>query len=112
MLSHIVYALLSDSVVAYNSNGVQVWKTKVTGGVGSTIALDNEQGLYHVNAKGIIYKYDIVDGTQSKFSNLKVTSGILIDANNNLYFGSNNIFYALDSEGNVLWKSDLDSKIM
>ena len=109
---NIVYALLSDSVVAYNSNGVQVWKTKVTGGVGSTITLDNEQGLYHVNAKGIIYKYDIVDGTQSKFSNLKVTSGILIDANNNLYFGSNNIFYALDSEGNVLWKSDLDSKII
>ena len=109
---NIVYALLSDSVVAYNGNGVQVWKTKVTGGVGSTIALDNEQGLYHVNAKGIIYKYDIVDGTQSKFSNLKVTSGILIDANNNLYFGSNNIFYALDSEGNILWKSDLDSKII
>ena len=109
---NIVYALLSDSVVAYNGNGVQVWKTKVTGGVGSTIALDNEQGLYHVNAKGIIYKYDIVDGTQTKFSNLKVTSGILIDANNNLYFGSNNIFYALDSEGNILWKSDLDSKII
>ena len=109
---NIVYALLSDSVVAYNGNGVQVWKTKVTGGVGSTIALDNEQGLYHVNAKGIIYKYDIVDGTQTKFSNLKVTSGILIDANNNLYFGSNNIFYALDSEGNILWKSDLKSKII
>ena len=109
---NIVYALLSDSVVAYNGNGVQVWKTKVTGGVGFTIALDNEQGLYHVNAKGIIYKYDIVDGTQTKFSNLKVTSGILIDANNNLYFGSNNIFYALDSEGNILWKSDLKSKII
>ena len=109
---NIVYALLSDSVVAYNGNGVQVWKTKVTGGVGSTIALDNEQGLYHINAKGIIYKYDIVDGTQSKFSNLKVTSGILIDANNNVYFGSNNMFYALDSEGNILWKSDLGSKII
>ncbi len=109
---NIVYALLSDSVVAYNGNGVQVWKTKVTGGIGSTIALDNEQGLYHINAKGIIYKYDIVDGTQSKFSNLKVTSGILIDANNNVYFGSNNMFYALDSEGNILWKSDLGSKII
>ena len=29
-----------------------------------------------------------------------------------MYFGSNNIFYALDSEGNVLWKSDLGSKII
>jgi len=109
---NIVYALLSDSVVAYNANGVQVWKTKVTGGVGSTIALDNEQGLYHVNSRGIIYRYDIVDGSQSKFSDLKVTSGILIDANSNVYFGSNNMFYALDSEGNILWKSDLESKII
>ncbi|WP_458403261.1 Ig-like domain repeat protein [Methanobrevibacter sp.] len=109
---NIVYSILSDSIVAYNGNGVQVWKTKVTGGVGNILVLDNEQGLYHINAKGIIYKYDIVDGTQSKFSNLKVTSGILIDANNNLYFGSNNVFYALDSESNVLWKSDLGSKII
>ena len=109
---NIVYAILSDSIVAYNSNGVQAWKTKVTGGAGTTLALDNEQGLYHVNAKGVLYRYDLIDGKQSKFSDLKVTSGILIDANNNVYFGSNNIFYALDSEGNILWKSDLGSKII
>ena len=109
---NIVYAVLSDSVVAYNSNGVQVWKTRVTSGVGTTLALDNEQGLYHVNSRGVLYKYDLIDGSQSKFSSLKVTSGILIDANNNLYFGSNNMFYALDSEGNILWKSDLKSKII
>ena len=109
---NIIYAVLSDSVVAYNSNGVQVWKTKVTSGAGNILVLDNEQGLYHVNSRGVLYKYDLVDGKQSKFSSLKVTSGILIDANNNLYFGSNSMFYALDSEGNVLWKSDLGSKII
>ena len=109
---NIVYAILSDSIVAYNSNGVQAWKTKVTGGAGTTLALNNEQGLYHVNAKGVLYRYDLIDGKQSKFSDLKVTSGILIDANNNVYFGSNNMFYALDSEGNILWKSDLGSKII
>ena len=108
---NIIYAILSDSIVAYNSNGVQVWKTKVTGGAGTTLALDNEQGLYHVNAKGILYRYDLIDGKQSKFSDLKVTSGILIDANNNLYFASENIFYAVDCEGNILWKSILNSKI-
>ena len=109
---NIIYAVLSDSVVAYNSNGVQVWKTKVTSGAGNILVLDNEQGLYHVNSRGVLYKYDLIDGSQSKFSSLKVTSGILIDADNNLYFGSNNMFYALDSEGNVLWKSDLGSKII
>ncbi len=108
---NIIYAILSDSIVAYNGNGVQVWKTKVTGGAGTVLALDNEQGLYHVNAKGILYRYDLIDGKQSKFSDLKVTSGILIDANNNLYFASENTFYAMDNEGNILWKSILDYKI-
>ena len=109
---NIVYAILSDSIVAYNSNGVQAWKTKVTGGAGTTLALDNEQGLYHVNAKGILYKYDLVDGSQSKFSDLKVTSGILIDSNSNLYFASGDVFYAMDVDGNILWKSNIASKVI
>uniref|UniRef100_UPI00386C2F29 Ig-like domain repeat protein n=1 Tax=Methanobrevibacter sp. TaxID=66852 RepID=UPI00386C2F29 len=108
----VVYTVLSDSIVAYNVNGVQVWKTKVIGGVGNTLAIDTEQAVYHINAKGLLYKYDIIDGAQSKVSNLKVTSGLLIGSDGTLYFGSNNIFYAMDSEGNILWKSDLKSKII
>ena len=107
----VVYTVLSDSIVAYNINGVQVWKTKVIGGVGNTLAIDPEQAVYHINAKGLLYKYDIIGGAQSKVSNLKVTSGLLIGSDGTLYFGSNNIFYALDSEGNILWKSDLNAKI-
>ena len=109
---NIVYSILSNTIVAYNSVGAQVWKTRVTGGVGTVLALDNEQGLYHVNEKGVLYKYDLIDGFESKFSDLKVTSGILIGNDGNLYFGSNNIFYVLDSDGNILWKSDLGSKII
>ena len=108
----VVYTVLSDSIVAYNVNGVQVWKTKVIGGVGNTLAIDTEHAVYHINAKGLLYKYDIIDGAQSKVSNLKVTSGLLIGSDGTLYFGSNNIFYAMDSEGNILWKSDLKSKII
>ena len=109
---NIVYAVLSDSIVAYNSNGVQVWKTKVTGKVGTALAVDPEQAVYHINSKKLIYKYDIIDGSESKLSNLKVTSGLLIGSDGTLYFGSNNMFYALDSEGNILWRSDLNSKII
>ena len=108
---NIVYVVLSDSIAAYSREGVQVWKTKVTSGVGNVLALDPEQGIYHVNARGIIYKYDLFKGTESKFSSLKVTSGILIGNDGTLYFGSNSMFYALDSEGNVLWNTDLESKI-
>jgi hypothetical protein len=107
----IVYAVSSDSIVAYNIAGVQLWKTKVVGGVGNTLVIDPEQGVYHVNARGILYRFDILDGSDSKISNLKVTSGILIDNDSNLYFASGNVFYAIDKDGNVLWQSDLGSKI-
>ena len=109
---NIVYAVLSDSIVAYNANGVQVWKTKVTGKVGTGLAIDPEQAVYHINSKKLLYKYDIIDGKESKVSNIKVTSGLLIGSDGTLYFGSSNMFYAMDSEGNVLWKSDLKSKII
>ena len=109
---NIVYAILSNSIVAYNSNGVQVWKTKVTGGVGNVLAIDSEQGVYHINAKGLLYKYDVLDGSESKVSNLKITSGLLVGSDGTLYFGSNNLFCALNSEGKVLWKSDVGSKII
>ncbi len=109
---NVVYAVLSNSIVAYNGNGVQVWKTKVTGGIGDTLAIDPEQAVYHINANGILYRYDIIDGKESKVSDLKITSGLLIGSDGTLYFGSNNLFYALDSEGSVLWKSDLKSKII
>ena len=108
---NIVYSILSNTIVAYNGAGAQVWKTRVTGGVGTTLALDNEQGLYHVNAKGVLYRYDLIDGSESKVTDLKVTNGILIDSESNLYFGSGDTFYAIDSEGNKLWKSILGSKI-
>ena len=107
----ISYVILSNSIVAYNAAGVQVWKTRVTGGVGNVLALDSEQGLYHVNAKGIIYKYDLFNGSEYKFADLKVTSGVLIGNDGTLYFGSNSMFYAMDSEGNVLWNTDLGSKV-
>ena len=109
---NIVYAVLSDSIVAYNANGMQVWKTKVTGKVGTGLVVDPEQGVYHINSRKVLYRYDIVDGKEYKVSSLKVTSGLLVGSDGTLYFGSNNIFYALDSEGNVLWKSDLKSKII
>lgn len=109
---NIVYSILSNAIVAYNGAGAQVWKTRVTGGVGTALALDNEQGLYHVNAKGVLYRYDLIDGYESKVSDLKVTSGILIDSNSNLYFASGDVFYAMDVDGNILWKSNIASRVI
>lgn len=108
---NMIYAVLSDSIVAYNSNGIQQWKKKMTGGIGVNMAFDLQMGLYATNAKGNLYRYDSFTGAETLVSDLEITSGIMIGADHNIYFGCDNLFYAIDSNGNVLWKSDLGSKI-
>ena len=108
---NIVYAVLGDSVVAYSISGLQLWKTNIPYGVGNSLVLDNEQGLYVTNKFGNIYKFDVIDGEAFLMSSLNFTSDILIDVDGNLYAGSGEFLYALDSMGNILWKSDVDFDI-
>ena len=106
---NIVYAALSDSVVAYSMSGSQLWKSKITSGV-RQLLLD-EDVLYSLNADGKLYRYDVLTGKQGLVSNLNITSGVLIGNDSNLYFASNNIFYMVSGDGEILWKSDLSTKI-
>ncbi|AMD17239.1 hypothetical protein TL18_03895 [Methanobrevibacter sp. YE315] len=109
---NVIFTFLSNSIVALNDDGSQLWSTRVTGGVGSQLFLDTEIGLYSVNAKGVLYRYDILDGSETKFTDLTVTSGLLIGEDNKVYFASGNVFYALDSEGDILWKANLNNNIV
>ena len=108
---NVIYAVLADSIVAYSSTGSQLWKTKATGGVKGQLVLDSEKGLYSINSKGNLYKYDLATGKEYLVSSLEITSGILVENNGDLFFAVNETFYELDSYGNILWKSVLDSKI-
>ena len=110
---NIVYTILGNSIVAYTITGSQYGsKIPITGGSGDRLLIDNELGvLYATNKDGNLYSYDLFTQEETLISSLKITSGILIDGNHNLYFASDNIFYCIDSTGEVLWKSDLGSKI-
>ena len=104
---NIIYVFSDEQLLAYDNVGRQIWKTKVPGGVGNSMVLDNEQGLYAINKLGNLYKFDVISGEASLVSALNFTSDILIDGDGNLYVGSGEFLYALDSEGNILWKSDV-----
>ncbi len=108
---NIIYTIFEDSILSYTKEGGQVWNTIITDGAGDKLLIDNEIGVYATNSKGNLYRYDVFTGEETLISDLNITSGILIDANHNLYFASNNIFYGIDSDGKVLWKSDLKSNI-
>lgn len=68
--------------------------------------------MYSVNSKGNLYKYDLVNGNESLICDLNITSGVLVDNGGKLYFAAGEIFYGMDSKGNILWKSNLKSKIV
>ena len=110
---NIVYSILDDSIIAFSMDGVQFGKIiPITGGAGDNLLIDNDLGIvYATNSYGNLYKYDLLTGEESLVSDLNITSGILIDSNSNLFFGCGNLFYKIDSAGNVLWKSNLASKI-
>ena len=109
---NIVYAVLGDSIVSYSNLGKELWKIRVSDGIGENLRLDNDLGiLYATNSYGNLYGYDIFTREETLITDLSITSGILIDANHNLYFGCDNIFYGIDSEGKILWKTDLGSKV-
>ena len=104
---NMIYVFSDEQLLAYDNVGRQIWKTNVPDGVGKNMVLDNEQGLYTINKLGNLYKFDVIRGEASLISSLNFTSNILIDGDGNLYVGSGEFLYALDSEGNILWKSDV-----
>ena len=111
---NIVYTILGNSIIAYTIDGSQSGsKIPITGGAGDKLLINNELNLlYATNGDGSLYSYDLFTREETLIFDSKITSGILIDGNNNLLFGCDNLFYCIDSNGKVLWKSDLGSKII
>ncbi len=109
---NLIYTILGDSIVVYRIDGSQFAPLRITGGAGDNLLIDDDLGIiYATNGYGNLYSYDVLNGEETLISDLNITSGILIDGNHNLYFASDNVFYSIDSEGKVLWKTDLSSKI-
>ncbi|WP_407376208.1 Ig-like domain repeat protein [Methanobrevibacter sp.] len=109
---NMIYAVLDNNIVEISPQGGIIWKTSISDGAGKYLALDDESGLYLINANGKLYKYDLVDGSETLVSNLTFTLGILVGNDGTVYVGSNDMFYAFDSEGKALWKSYIGSEII
>ncbi|WP_458406457.1 hypothetical protein [Methanobrevibacter sp.] len=110
---NIVYTILGNSIIAYTIEGSQSGsKIPIAGGSGDKLLINTELNLlYATNGDGNLYSYDLFTREETLIFDSKITSGILIDGNNNLLFGCDNLFYCTDSNGMVLWNSDLGSKI-
>ncbi|MEE1157191.1 MAG: Ig-like domain repeat protein, partial [Methanobrevibacter sp.] len=114
--SNIVFYLSKEtenSIYALTAEGY-LWNTTVSGTVGTTLAIDNENGfVYSVNKEGKLYKYDINDGTETFVYDLGAKAkSIIVDGDSKVYVGDTNGYVtALDSEGNLLWTINLGAPI-
>ena len=113
--SNIAYILDANlnKIYAISIDGI-IWDRTVTGGIGSTLAVDNENGfLYTVNSKGDLYKYSTADATEIKVCSLNSTGvSIILDANSNVYVSTaKGDVVALSADGELLWTINLGSSI-
>ncbi|WP_407378953.1 Ig-like domain repeat protein, partial [Methanobrevibacter sp.] len=114
--SNIVFYLSKEtenSLYALTAEGY-LWNTTVSGTVGTTLAIDNENGfVYSVNKEGKLYKYDINNGTETFVYDLGAKAkSIIVDGDSKVYVGDTNGYVtALDSEGNLLWAINLGAPI-
>jgi hypothetical protein len=114
--ANIVYYVSTEtenSIYALTPEGY-LWNTTVTGTVGTTLAVDNENGfVYSVNREGSLYKYDENDGTETFVYDIGAEGvSIIIDGDGNVYVADKAGYVtAVDSEGNLLWTINLGSRI-
>ena len=108
----IVYAVSGDSIVALDKHGNQIWKTKVSGGAGNCLAIDDERNLYSINSQGNLYSYDLISGEETKISDFIFLSGMMIGNDGRIFAGSDSFLYSLDFNGKELWKVDIGESII
>ncbi|SDA67919.1 Ig-like domain repeat protein [Methanobrevibacter millerae] len=103
-----------NGIYAINIEGI-VWNVTVTDGIGTTLAVDNENGLlYAVNANGTLYKYDTANnGAESEVYALNASGvSIILDADSNVYVSTAaGDVVAISADGELLWTINLGSKV-
>ena len=110
----IIYVATNDSLVALDIHEGQLWKTDFSAKGCKCLVFDDENGrLYSVDNDGNIYKYDSLNSGEETFLvSLNVSSGILLGSNGELYVGYDDYLACIDSNGKLLWKSEIGDGIV
>ncbi|MBQ9026626.1 MAG: PQQ-binding-like beta-propeller repeat protein, partial [Methanobrevibacter sp.] len=103
-----------NTITALNAEGI-VWNVTVNNGIGSVMAIDNENGLlYAVDQNGTLFSYDVNDaGAEVEVYNIGANAtSIIVDGDSKVYVSDDagNV-WAFDSEGNLLWNLSLSAPV-
>ncbi|GAB6188970.1 hypothetical protein JCM30566_07090 [Marinitoga arctica] len=111
-LNQIIIGNENGELYIINSDGTLTNKVILNGAIKKPVALGNNSEIFVVTDIGMLYK---LGAFGNKIWNIKLngypTTNIVIDYENNLYFGLNNYLYSYDENGNLRFKISFSTEI-
>ncbi|WP_298521911.1 Ig-like domain repeat protein [uncultured Methanobrevibacter sp.] len=108
---NIMYTIEGNSVVAITPDG-SMWKVNINGTPGDYLSVGENGGIFSITKEGALYEYSTGEEVLIYDFKNNVSQAILVGQNDVLYVGcENGEFYSLDSEGNLLWKANLNESL-
>ncbi|ALT68043.1 adhesin-like protein [Methanobrevibacter millerae] len=112
--NNIVYVFGKDNTINALNNEGPLWNITVNNGIGSVMAIDNENGLlYSVDNSGILYSYNTEEnGNEAEIYDIGANATtMIVDGNGILYIGdSKGMLWAFQNE-KLVWSLELNSEI-
>ena len=111
-LGNLVYIISNGHVISYDVTGKIVYNISITGPAGNYLSLGLNGEIFSINREGKLFEYST--GEEALIYDFKepISSRLLVGQDEKLYVGSDSgMFYAIDVEGNLLWKENLNQSV-
>ena len=111
-LGNLVYIISNGHVISYDVTGKNVYNISITGSAGNYLSLGVNGEIFSINREGKLFEYST--GEEALIYDFKepISSRLLVGQDEKLYVGSDSgMFYAIDVEGNLLWKENLNQSV-
>ena len=109
---NIIYVIANGHVIGYNVQGIGMSNVKITGNAGNYLSVGVNGEIFSINQDGKLFEYSTGEETLIYDFKESVSSRLLVGQDDKLFVGSDSgMFYAIDVEGNLLWKLNLNQSI-
>ena len=111
-MGNITYIISNGHVVSFDNSGSKINDIPITGNAGNYLSVGINGEIFSINRQGKLFDYSIGEETLIYDFNESVSSRLLVGQDDMLYVGTDSgMFYAIDVEGNLLWKVNLNQSI-
>ena len=109
---NVIYVISNGHVIGYNVLGSKMCDVEITGTAGKYLSVGINGEVFSINQEGKLFDYST--GSEALIYDFKepISARLLVGQDDNLYVGSDSgMFYAIDAEGNLLWKVNLNQSV-